>query len=159
RAERCRKRFAEFPAVLMPFTRRGITASSGRHPWQPLATQTSQQETAILSTGAILQMANVSESPGSNCRTRDLSQPLWTMPASNSTAMLMPPVALAVDNFQGAPRGADEPLPTQGGSETLGVLSARVLPNRTNATSRSMGEPMETLVGGAGSGGLAVLSS
>ncbi|PZS30204.1 MAG: hypothetical protein DLM59_11500 [Pseudonocardiales bacterium] len=59
----------------------------------------------------------------------------------------------------GAARGACEPLPTQGGSETLGLLSARVLPNRTNGTSRSLAEPMETLVGNAGSGGLAVLSS
>jgi DNA (cytosine-5)-methyltransferase 1 len=48
RAERCRQRFAEFPAVLMSAkSQRG----SERHPWQPMATQTSQQETAVLSTG------------------------------------------------------------------------------------------------------------
>lgn len=156
RAERCRQRFAEFPAVLMPAT---SVRGSEKHPWQPMATQTSRQETGLLSTGAIMQMANSFEHPGSDCRTRDLAQPLWTQPATNSTGLLTPPVALAVDNFQGAPRGADDALPTQGGSETLGIISARVLPNRTNGTSRSLGEPTETIVGSAGSGGLGILSA
>lgn len=50
RAERCRQRFADFPAVFMPVkSRRGTE----RHLCQPLATQTSQQETALLSTGEI----------------------------------------------------------------------------------------------------------
>ena len=113
----------------------------------------------MLHTGAIMQIANGYEHPGSECRTRTLDEPLWTQPASNSVGLLQPGVAIAVDNYQGAPRGVDEVLPTQGGSETLGLLAARVLPNRTHATSRSMDEPMETLVGGAGSGGLGVLSS
>ncbi|MDH2424821.1 DNA cytosine methyltransferase [Sphaerisporangium sp. TRM90804] len=192
RAERCRQRFADFPAVLMPAkSQRG----SERHPWQPLATQTSQQETSILSTGALIAAAgNTYERPGSECRTRTLGEVLPSQTATNTQALFTPPVALmtgqvmvahrhngdgkhitqamdtvtsthekavllAVNNFQGAPRGADEPLPTQGGSETMGLLAARVLPNRTNGTSRSVGEPMETLVGGAGSGGLGVLSS
>lgn len=157
RAERCRQRFAEFPAVLMPAkSQRG----SERHPWQPMATQTSQQETAVLSTGALMAAAgNTFEWPGSECRTRDFSQPLPSQTSTNGTGVITPPVAMAVNNFQGAPRGVDEPLPTQGGSETLGLLSARILPNRTNGTSRSLGEPMETIVGNAGSGGLGVLSS
>lgn len=156
RADRCLRRFSEFPAVLMP-----VKATRGveRHPWQPMSTQTSQQETALLSTGAILQMANGFEHPGSECRTRDLAEPLWTQPASNSTGLLTPPVALGVINFQGAPRGGDKPLPAQPGSETLGLLSARILPNRTNGTSRNLGEPGETIVGNAGSGGLGLLSS
>ncbi|TQK68256.1 DNA cytosine methyltransferase [Nocardioides sp. SLBN-35] len=157
RAERCRQRFAEFPAVLMPAK---AERGSERHPWQPMSTQTSQQETAILSTGALIAAAgNTFEHPGSTCRTRDLSEPIPTQTGTNTQALLTPPVALAVDNFQGAPRGADEALPTQGGSETMALISARVLPNRTNATSRGAGEPMETVVGGAGSGGLSVLSS
>ncbi|WP_257759325.1 DNA cytosine methyltransferase [Pimelobacter simplex] len=157
RAERCRQRFSEFPAVLMPAkAQRG----SERHPWQPTATQTSQQETAVLSTGALMAAAgNTFEHPGSTCRTRDLSEPIPTQTGTNTQALLTPSLALAVDNFQGAPRGAADPLPTQGGSETLALISARVLPNRTNATSRGTGEPMETVVGGAGSGGLGVLSS
>jgi DNA (cytosine-5)-methyltransferase 1 len=192
RAERCRQRFAEFPAVLMPAK---AVHGSERHPWQPMATQTSQQETAILSTGALIGAAgNTYERPGSDCRSRGFDQPLWAQTGTNGTGLVTPPVAvatgsviaahrhngdgqhitrpmdtvtsthekavlLAVDNYQGAPRSAAEPLPTQGGSETLGLLSARVMPNRTNATSRSAGEPMETIVGGAGSGGLGVLSS
>lgn len=191
RAERCRQRFAEFPAVLMPAKAlRGVE----RHPWQPMATQTSQQETGVLSTGAVIAAhrhngdgqpisspmdtvtathekailstgavlvaaGNTFERPGSDCRTRGFDQPLWTQPATNTTGVVTPPIALAIDNFQGAARGAGEPLPTQGGSETLGILSARVLPNRTNGTSRGIGEPMETLVGNAGSGGLGLLSS
>ena len=48
RAERCRQRFAEFPAVLMPCK---SVFGVERHPWQPMSTQTSQQETALLHTG------------------------------------------------------------------------------------------------------------
>ncbi|GAA3537356.1 DNA cytosine methyltransferase [Amycolatopsis ultiminotia] len=51
RAERCRRRFAEFPAVLMPAK---AVHGTEKHLWQPLATQTSQQETAILTTGTVL---------------------------------------------------------------------------------------------------------
>ena len=192
RAERCRQRFADFPAILMPAK---AVRGSERHPWQPMATQTTQQETGILSTGAIMAAAgHTFERPGSDCRSRDLSEPMWAQSATNTTGLLTPPLALtgqvfaahrhngdgkhvsqpmdtvtsthekavllaAVNNFQGAPRGVDEPLPTQGGSETLGVLTARIMPNRTNATSRSLGEPMETIVGGAGSGGLGVLTA
>jgi site-specific DNA-cytosine methylase len=118
---------------------------SERHPWQPMATQTSQQETAVLSTGAVMQMANSFEHPGSECRTRTFADPLWTQPATNSTGLLTPPVALAVDNFQGAPRGVGDPLPTQGGSETLGLLSSGVLPFRKNTTPTTHGEPMPTV--------------
>ncbi len=176
RAEKARSRFAEFPAVLMPAK---AVRGTEKHPWQAMATQTSQQETAILSTGAIMQMANSFEHPGSECRTRDLAQPLWTQPASNSTAILTPPVAvtgqvmaahrhngdgkhlslpmdtvtathekavlLAVDNFQGAPRSAAEPLPTQGGSETMALLSAGVVPFRQHTTPTSHAEPMPTM--------------
>lgn len=104
RAERCRQRFAEFPAVLMP-----AKALYGveRHPWQPMATQTSQQATALLSAGA-------------------------------------EQLALAVDNFQGAARGANEPLPTQGGSETMGLVSSGVIPFRQNTVPTVHGEVMPT---------------
>lgn len=177
RAERCRQRFAEFPAVLMPAkTARGTE----KHPWQPLATQTSQQETAILSTGAVMVAAgNTYERPGSDCRSRDLSQPLWVQTATNTTGLLTPAVAvtgqvmvahrhngdgkhvtlpmdtvtsthekavlLAVDNYQGIPRGADEALPTQGGSETLAVVSSGVVPFRKNTIPTTHGEAMPTV--------------
>lgn len=143
RAERCRQRFAEFPAVLMPAkAQRG----SERHPWQPLSTQTSQQETGILSTGAIMGVAgHTFERPGSDCRSRDLSQPLWAQTSTNTTGLLTPPMAMAIDNYQGASRGADEPLPTQVGSETLGLLSAGVVPYRRNTVPTSHGEAMPTV--------------
>ncbi|MDQ7993551.1 MAG: DNA cytosine methyltransferase, partial [Propionicimonas sp.] len=176
RAERCRQRFADFPAVLMPAK---AVRGAERHPWQPLPTQTSQQELALLSTAAIMQTANSFEHPGSQCRTRDLSQPLWSQLSTNSTAMLAPPVAITgqvvaahrhngdgkhltepmdtvtsthekavlmgVVNWQGAARGTDEPLPTQGGSETLGLLSSGVIPFRKNTVPTSHAEAMPTV--------------
>ncbi|TYB71147.1 DNA cytosine methyltransferase [Nonomuraea sp. PA05] len=178
RAERCRQKFAEFPAVLMPAK---AAHGSERHPWQPLSTQTSQQETAVLSTGTLIAAAgNTYERPGSDCRTRDLSEPLPSQTGTNTQALLTPPVALtgqvmaahrhngdgqhitqpmdtvttthekavllaAVDNFQGGPRGLDEALPTQVGSETLALLSAGVVPFRQNTLPTSHAEAMPTV--------------
>jgi DNA (cytosine-5)-methyltransferase 1 len=178
RAERARKRFGEFPAVLMPAK---ATHGSEKHPWQPMSTQTSQQETAILSTGALMAAAgNTYEREGSDCRTRDLSQPLPAQTTTNGTGLITPPVAiatgqvlvahrhngdgqhitrpmdtvtsthekavlLAVDNFQGAARGASDPLPTQGGSETMALLSSAVLPFRKNTTPTVHAEAMPTV--------------
>ncbi len=172
RAERCRQRFADFPAILMPSQQETAALSTGaviaahrhngdgQHIGRPMDTVTSTHEKALLTTGALMVAAgNTFERPGSDCRSRGFDQPLWSQTASNTTGLITPPVALAVDNFQGIPRGADEPLPTQCGAETLGLLAARVLPNRTNGTSRGAGEPMETVVGNAGSGGLGILSS
>ncbi|MFK0238203.1 DNA cytosine methyltransferase [Streptomyces vinaceus] len=118
RAERCRQRFADFPAILMPA--KGVHGSE-RLLLQPMATQTSQQETALLSTGPV-------------------TQPLWTPGAAGARS----PMALAVDNFQGAARGAGEPLPTQVGSETLAVLSSGVLPYRKNTLPTLHAEAMPT---------------
>lgn len=109
RIERCRQKFADFPAILMPA--KGVHGSE-RLLLQPLATQTSQQEAALLSTG-----------PG-----------LWEESA----------LALAVDNYQGAPRGASEPLPTQVGSETLAVVSSGVIPYRKHTVPAVHTEPMST---------------
>jgi hypothetical protein len=182
RAERCRRRAVDFPAVLVPSS---FLAQQEGHPWQPAAgenltavtgpgiaghrhngdgqhvtrpmgtvTGTHEKAALIASTGAIMGAAgNTFERAGSTCRSRGLDQPLWTQPATNSTALVTPPLAVAVDNYQGVPRGADEPLPTQAGSETFGLLTARILPNRT---SRSLGESMGPLVGNAGSGGSGV---
>lgn len=118
RAERCRQRFAEFPAVLMPA--KGVHGSE-RLLLQPMATQTSQQETAILSTGPVV-------------------EPLWPQPADQAMAS----AALAVANYQGAPRSAHEPLPTQVGSETLAVVSSGVIPYRKNTLPTMWGEAMPT---------------
>ncbi|MER5277711.1 DNA cytosine methyltransferase [Streptomyces sp. NPDC002809] len=118
RAERCRQRFADFPAILMPA--KGVHGSE-RLLRQPMATQTSQQETAILSTGPVV-------------------EPLW-VPGAAAAA---PAMALAVDNYQGAARGAGEPLPTQVGSETLAVLSSGVIPYRKNTLPTVHSEAMPT---------------
>ncbi|WP_166905957.1 DNA cytosine methyltransferase [Mycobacterium sp. DL440] len=131
RAERCRQRFAEFPAVLMPAkAQRGAE----KHPWEPLATQTSQQETAILSTGSVI-AAHRHNGDG-----KHITQPMDTVTSTHEKAVL-----LAVNNFQGAPRGVDEVLPTQGGSETLSLLSSGVIPYRKNTLPAGHGEPMPTV--------------
>lgn len=146
RAERCRQRFADFPAILMPFTRRGVTRSDARHPWQPMATQTSQQEAALLSTGALIKAAgNTYEHPGSTCRTRGFDEPMWSQTSTNETGLLAPPVGIAVHNFQGAARGLDDVLPTQGGSETLSLLSTGVLPYRKHTVPTMGVEAMPTI--------------
>ncbi|MFG3244176.1 DNA cytosine methyltransferase [Streptomyces sp. NPDC048157] len=121
RAERCRQRFGEFPAVLMPAK---AVHGSERHPWQPMSTQTSQQETSILSTGP-------------------LTPPLWDQSAT--TELVTPSMALAVDNYQGGPRSAVEPLPTQVGSETLAIVSSGVIPYRQNTLSTMHSQAMPTV--------------
>ena len=52
---------------------------------------------------------------------------------------------MAIDNFQGAPRGAGDPLPTQGGSETMALLSSGVVPYRRNTVPTTHAEPMPTV--------------
>ncbi|OCB51669.1 DNA methyltransferase [Mycobacterium vulneris] len=131
RAERCRQRFAEFPAVLMPAK---AERGAERHPWQPLATQTSRQETAVLSTGSVI-AAHRHNGDG-----KHITQPMDTVTSTHEKAVL-----LAIDNYQGAPRGVDGPLPTQGGSETLGLLSAGVIPYRQNTVPTIHAEAMPTV--------------
>ena len=120
RAERCRQRFADFPAVLMPAK---AVHGSERHVLQPMMTQTSQQEASILSTGPV-------------------TDPLWAQRAVSG--LVTPQLALAVDNYQGGPRGAHEPLPTQVGSETLAVVSSGVMPFRKNTLAAMQSEAMPT---------------
>lgn len=143
RAERCRQRFPDFPAVLMPAK---AVHGTERHPWQPLSTQTSQQETSILSTGAFMAAAgNTFERPGSDCRSRGIDQPLWAQTATNTTGFITPPIALAVNNYQGIPRSAGEPLPTQVGGETLAVVSSGIVPFRKHTLPTVHGEAMPTV--------------
>ena len=97
-----------------------------------MATQTSQQETAVLSTGALMAAAgNTYERPGSHCRTRDFSQPLSSQTSTNATGLITPPVAMAVDNFQGAPRGATSRCRPRAARDRW-ACSRGVLPYRQN---------------------------
>lgn len=130
RAERCRQRFAEFPAVLMPAK---AVHGSERHLWQPMATQTSQQETTLLSTGAVF-AAHRHNGDGKN-----ITLPMDTATSTHEKALLM-----AVDNYQGGPRGVGTPLPTQVGSETLAVVSSGVIPYRKNTVPAVHHEAMPT---------------
>ncbi|MFE5290433.1 DNA cytosine methyltransferase [Nocardia sp. NPDC056611] len=131
RAERCRQRFADFPAVLMPAK---SAHGSERHPWQPMATQTSQQETGLLTAGAVF-AAHRHNGDGKN-----FSQPMDTVTSTHELAMLF----AAVNNFQGAPRSVTAPLPTQPGSETLGLMTG-IIPFRKNTLPAVHAEPMPTV--------------
>jgi site-specific DNA-cytosine methylase len=150
RAERCRQRFARFPAVLMPAkSMHGVE----RHPWQPMSTQTSQQETALLSSAALT--GQVLSAHRHNGDGQHITRPMDTVTSTHEKAVLF----AAVDSYQGAPRGVGDALPTQTGSETMALVTSGVVANRENATSRSLAEPMATVVGNAGSGGIGVLSA
>lgn len=141
RAERCRQKFAEFPAILMPAKSvHGVE----RHPWQPMATQTSQQETAILSTGeptgTVAITGQTFAAHRHNGDGKHISLPMDTVTSTHEKAVLV-----AVHNYQGAERGPAEPLPTQGASETLSVLSSGVIPYRRNTVPTTHAEPMPTV--------------
>lgn len=144
RAERCRQRFPEFPAILMPAE---AVPGTKQRLMQPTVTQPRHQETALAGQVFAAHRHNGDGQP--------ISRPMDTVTSTHEKAMLF----AAVDNYQGGPRGVGEPLPTQGGSETMGLLTAGITANRENATSRSLAQPMATIVGNAGSGGIGVLSA
>lgn len=130
RAERCRQRFASFPAVLMPA--KGVHGTE-RLLGQPLATQTSQQETALLAAGAVF-AAHRHNGDGKN-----IALPMDTVTSTHEKAVL-----LALDNYQGGPRGVGTPLPTQVGSETFALVSSGILPYRKNTVPTMHAEAMPT---------------
>lgn len=137
RAERCRQRFSEFPAVLLPAK---SVRGTERHLGQPMATQTSQQETAILSTGTAL-TGHVIAAHRHNGDGQHILRPMDTVTSTHEKAVLL----AAVNNYQGAARGLNEPLPTQAGSETLSLLSAGIMPYRKHTVPTVHAEPMPTV--------------
>jgi DNA (cytosine-5)-methyltransferase 1 len=106
-----------------------------RHILQPMSTQTSQQETGLLSAGAVI-AAHRHNGDGQN-----ITLPMDTVTSTHEKALLF----AAIDNYQGAARSLGEPLPTQAGSETLSLLSAGVLPFRKHTIPTVHGEPMPTM--------------
>jgi DNA (cytosine-5)-methyltransferase 1 len=125
RAERCRQKFPEFPAITMP-------AKAVHGSGQPMATHTSQQKTALA--GQVL-AAHRHNGDGQH-----LSRPMDTVTSTHEKAALF----AAVNNYQGAPRGLTDALPTQGGSETLSLLSAGVVPLRNKGVPRGLDEVLPT---------------
>lgn len=131
RAERCRQKFAQFPAILMPAkAARGVE----RQLSQPMSTQTSQREAGLLTAGFVM-FAHRHNGDGQH-----FSQPMDTVTSTHERALLF----AAVKNFQGVPRGLAEPLPTAVGSETLGLV-AGVVPFRKNTRPVLGSEPMPTV--------------
>lgn len=118
RAERCRLKFPEFPAVLMP-----AKASRGteKHLQQPMATQTSQQETAILSTGAPAVTATAS--PGEATGTGELIA-TGVIPYRKNTS----------------PATHAEAMPTVTSDQIPGLLTARFTPDGTDRSAPATGQ-------------------
>lgn len=144
RIRRCIQRFKEFPAVLMPAK---SVYGVDRHPWVPLGTQTSQQDKALLSTGAIQAVAgNTFEHPGSKgCRTRSFGEPMWTQHATPAYGLITPPAAAVIPYRSGTnPALVNEPMPTQGSLESLALLAAGVIPYRQHTIPTTHAEPMPT---------------
>lgn len=170
RAERCRQRFTEFPAVLVPHS--GISPVD--HPWKSSVEDRRHQPDSLLSTAALMVTAgNRFERPGSNCRTRDLSQPLWAQTATNSTSILAPPTAMPIDATQvqhasmlssgvvpfrkhTRPTGHSEAMPTVTGGQIPGLLTAAgVIKNNGNLAeakyrAHPVSSPLGTVVASGG---------
>ncbi|WP_405391093.1 DNA cytosine methyltransferase [Streptomyces sp. NBC_01102] len=118
RAERCRQRFADFPAVLMPAK---AVHGSERHLLQPMATQTSQQETSILSTGAqqLWAALAVDNFQGS---ARGIDNPLPTQVGSETLAVVSSGVVPFRKNTLPTVHG--ESMPTFTSDQIPGLLTA-----------------------------------
>jgi site-specific DNA-cytosine methylase len=121
RIDRCRKKFADFPAILMPA--KGVHGSE-RLLLQPLATQTSQQEAALLSTGhglwdesaLALAVDNYQGAP------RGLGEPLPTQLASETLAVVSSGVIPYRKNT--VPAVYSEPMSTFTAEQIPGLLTA-----------------------------------
>lgn len=124
RIERCIERFKDFPAVLMPAKSvRGVE----RHPWQPMGTQTSQQETALVSTGAIIPYRSGTIPP-------HLSEPMPTQGALESLALMSAGVIPYRQHT--TPTTHAEPMPSFTSQQIPAVLAAGVI-NANGAASEA----------------------
>jgi DNA (cytosine-5)-methyltransferase 1 len=122
RAERAVRRFPEFPPILMQ-----PGQLPGTHPWQT-------GQGLVQSTGGLM-VAHRHNGDG-----RQLSEPMNTVTSTYEKGLV-----IAVNNYQGAPRGITEPFPTQAGSETLSLLSTGVMPFRQHTRPALAGEAMPTM--------------
>ncbi|NUP35967.1 MAG: DNA cytosine methyltransferase [Streptomyces sp.] len=121
RIERCRQKFADFPAILMPA--KGVHGSE-RLLLQPLATQTSQQEAALLSTGPglwdepalALAVDNYQGAP------RGAGEPLPTQVGSETLAVVSSGVIPYRKNT--VPAVHTEPMSTFTSEQIPGLLTA-----------------------------------
>jgi len=151
RAERCRQRFAEFPAVVMPAkAQRGAE----RTPFEPMPTQTSQQENAILSAGGALALAvdNFQGAP------RGVDEPLPTQGGSETMALVSAGVMPFRKNT--IPTTHAEAMPTVTSEQVPGLLMAAGTIKNNGAIGEAkyrahgLDKPLGTVVGSAVTQGL-----
>jgi site-specific DNA-cytosine methylase len=120
RAARCFNRLPDFPPVMLP-------ARTATH-------TVPAQRTA----GSTALAGNIIAAHRHNGDGQHISRPMDTITSTHEKGLLL----AAVDNYQGAPRGLGEPLPTQGGSETMALVSAGVAPLRNGGIARGVDEPL-----------------
>ena len=147
RIERCRQKFADFPAILMPA--KGVHGSE-RLLLQPLATQTSQQETAILSTGQTLwdQPAVALAVDNYQGGPRGANEPLPTQVGSETLAVLTSGVIPYRNNT--VPTLYAESMPTFTADQIPGLLTAAGWfkqngPTGTETAAHPLTDPLGTL--------------
>jgi DNA (cytosine-5)-methyltransferase 1 len=140
----------EWPAVLMPA--KGVHGIE-RSTTQPMPTQTTQQEMMLLSAFQAVLAGHAFEHPGSSgCRARPIDAPMPTQHTTQSNGIVIAPPAF-LDNYQGAPRTPAEALPTQLGSETLGLVVPMLHTMRGSHPGReacleTVAQPMTTVSAG-----------
>ncbi len=140
RAGRCLQRMPDFPAILLP----GQDLPGG-HPWQPAGAGPD-----TMSTGALVVAAgNTYERPGSDCRSRDLAQPMWTQPATNQLGLLTPPAAItghvvAAHRHNGEGQHIGRPMDTITSTHEKAMVIAV---NNFQGSPRSISEPLPTQPG------------
>ncbi len=154
RAERCRRRFGDFPAVLMPAK---AVRGSERHPWQPLTTQTSQQETAVLSAGAFGWPSAIGVTNYQGVA-RGPDRPLTTQGGSETMGILCSGVLPYRKHT--TPAGHVEPMPTVTTDQVPALITAAGLIKNNGAIheagyrSHPLDRPLGTVVGSAITQGL-----
>lgn len=132
RIQRGIDKFHEWPPFLMPAK---AVFGVDRSVCDPMATQTTQQALMMVHAMQVVSAGNTFERDGSSCRTRGMHEPMWTQHTTPAYGMVTaPPKDLSgmpwLDNWQGAARSLIEPLPTQAGGETMGLVTPWVFTNR-----------------------------
>lgn len=137
RLERAAALLPTFPALLVPAKgQRGtVRLADG-----PMATLTTQHETGLLAAAQVVGAGNTFEHPGSNCRIRPVSDPMWSQTATNTGSLLATAV---VPYTNPTARPADEPFDTFTTAETTSLMSA-VVPFRANTLPSGHHQPMPT---------------
>lgn len=138
RAERCRQRFADFPAVLLPAK---AVYGTEKHLWEPMATQTGQQDKALLMAPFAAAVHNFQGAP------RGVDEAFPTILGSETLALVTAGVVPFRKNTLPTPQGL--PMPTVTSDQIPGVLMAagRISNNGSIAEAKYRAHPLSDPLG------------